>query len=215
MMSIDGESVSVAECRLDAATFYLPPELAKGGCSLRAESAVYLPENDRHPSGWLLTNQTGVFDPQLLTDEGRKRIIPKPNGKDIFVASEVNFAELYYQGRNPKLLSSLQLVKRIRHPATGSVTVRQQSLALHSRITRPFLSMLTAAIALPLILRKESMGLIINLAICGCVLAAIFGIAEGSLLLGNAGLIRPELAAWLPIVFTGTTCVWTAGYVQT
>ena len=59
----------------------------------------------------------------------------QPNGKDVFVASEVNFDELYYQGRNPKLLSSLQLVKRIRHPATGSVTVRQQSLALHSRVT--------------------------------------------------------------------------------
>ncbi|MCH2212731.1 MAG: LptF/LptG family permease [Fuerstiella sp.] len=215
MMSIDGESVSVAESRLDTATFYLPPELAQGGCALRAESAIYLPANDRHPSGWILTNQTGVFDPKLLTDEGRKRIIPKSNGKDVFVASEVNFDELYYQGRNPKLLSSMQLVKRIRHPATGSVTVRQQSLALHSRVTKPLLSMMGAAIALPLILRKESTGLVINLAICSCVLAAIFGITEGSLLLGNAGLIRPELAAWLPVVFAGTTSVWTSGYVQT
>ena len=215
MMSIDGESVSVAESRLDGATFYVSPELAKGVCTLRAESAVYLPANENHPSGWLLTNQTGVFDADLLTDEGRTRIIPRDNGKDVFVVSEVSFDQLYAQGRNPKLLSSRQLVKRIQNPATGTVAVRTQSLALHSRIARPFLSMLTVAIALPLVLRKESMGLIVNLAICGLVLTAAFGITQGSLLLGNAGLLRPDVAAWFPIVLTGTTSVWTAGYVQT
>ncbi len=215
MMSIDGESVSVAESRLDAATFYLTPELAEGGCTLRAESAVYLPASAEHPSGWLLTNQTGVFNAQLLTQEGRERIIPRLNGKDVFVVSEVSFDQLYDQGRNPKLLSSLQLVKRIRNPATGSVPVRRQSLALHARITRPLLSLLSAAIALPLVMRKESMGLIVNLAICSLVLVVSFGIAQGSLMLGNAGLIRPDVAAWFPVVVTGTTSVWTAGYVQT
>jgi hypothetical protein len=47
------------------------------------------------------------------------------------------------------------------------------------------------------------------------VLTAAFGITQGSLLLGNAGLLRPDVAAWFPIVLTGTTSVWTAGYVQT
>ena len=215
MMSIDGESVSVAESRLDAATFYFTPELADGGCTLRAESAIYLHGDAEHPSGWLLRNQTGVFNAKLLTQEGRERIIPRPNGKDVFVVSEVSFDQLYDQGRNPKLLSSQQLVKRIRNPATGSVPVRRQSLALHARITRPLLSLLTAAIALSLVMRKESMGLIVNLAICGLVLAISFGIAQGSLMLGNAGLVRPDIAAWFPVVLTGTTSVWTAGYVQT
>jgi lipopolysaccharide export system permease protein len=215
MMSIDGESVSVAESRLDGAVFSLTSELIEGACTLRAESAVFLPANEKHPSGWLLTNQTGVFEPDKLTEEGRARIKPRPNGIDVFVVSDVNFDELYDQGRNPKLLSSLQLVKRIRSPATGSVSVRKQSLALHSRVTRPLLSLLTIAIVLPLVLRRESMGLIVNLAICGLVLAVSFGLTQGSLLMGSAGLIRPDVAAWFPVVLTGTTSVWTAGYVQT
>ena len=215
MMSIDGESVSLAESRLDAAIFYLTPELAAGGCTLRADSAVYRQASADRPAGWLLINQTGRFDEELLTPLGRERIFPQRNGQDVFVTSEVSFDQLYDQGRNPKLLSSSQLVKRIRNPATGTVPVRRQSLALHSRITRPLLSMLSAVIALALVLRKESMGLIVNLATCGLVLAATFGITQGSLLLGNAGLIRPDVAAWFPVVVTGTTSVWTAGYVQT
>ena len=215
MMSIDGESVSVTESRLDAATFYVTPELAEGGCTLRAESAVYLPADNQRPSGWLLINQTGVFDAESLTDEGRTRIIPQDNGKDVFVVSDVSFDQLYDHGRNPKLLSSPQLMKRILNPATGTVAVRRQSLALHSRVTRPLLSMLTVGIALPLVLRKESTGLIVNLAICGLVLAVFFGITHCSLLLADAGLIRPDVAAWFPVVLTGTTSVWTTGYVQT
>jgi len=215
MVSIDGESVSVAESRLDGAVFSLTSQLIEGACTLRAESAVFLPANEKHPSGWLLTNQTGVFEPEKLTEEGRARIKPRPNGTDVFVVSDVNFDELYDQGRNPKLLSSSQLVKRIRSPATGSVSVRKQSLALHSRVTRPLLSLLTVVIVLPLVLRRESMGLIVNLAICGLVLAVSFGLTQGSLLMGSAGFIRPDVAAWFPVVLTGTTSVWTAGYVET
>ena len=70
-------------------------------------------------------------------------------------------------------------------------------------------------IALPLVLRRESGDLIINMAICGLVLAAVFGFAQGSMLAGSANLISPAFAAWLPIVVTGTTSVWTSSYVQT
>ncbi len=215
MMHIHGESVSVEECRLDLAAFGVPLELCEPPCTLRAESAVFLPEEGKRPAGWMLTNQTGVFDPEHLTDEGRRRILPMSNGRDVFVVSDVSFDQLYDLGRNPKLLSSMQLVRRIRNPSTGLVPVRKQSLALHSRVTRPLLSMLTIAVALPLVFRRESLGLIVNLAICGTVLAFSFGLTQASLALGSEGLIRPDVAAWLPVVLMGTTSTWTAGYVQT
>ncbi len=77
------------------------------------------------------------------------------------------------------------------------------------------LSLLSVMIALPLVLRRESGDLIVNMAICGLVLALVFGFAQGSLLAGGSNLISPALAAWLPIVVTGTTSVWASGYVQT
>ena len=215
MMHIDGESLSVRDSRLDQASFNLPEELAQGVLTLRAESAVYAPKTATHPSGWLLKNLTVVVDAERLTDEGRLRIQLRNAGRDVFVISDVSFDQLYDQGRNPKLLSSVELVKRIRNPATGSMTVRQQSLALHSRITRPILSLLTIAIALPMVLRRESPSLIFNLAVCGTVLTATFAATQGFLLLGSDGWLRPDIAAWVPVILTGATTSWTASYVQT
>lgn len=216
MMLIHGESVSVEDSRIDQAVFGLTPELSDASPSmLRAESAVFLPETSKRPSGWLLTNQTGVFDATKLTEEGRRRILPRSNGTDVFIISDVDFQQLYDQGRNPKLLSSMQLVNRIRSPSTAGVIVKRQSLALHSRVTRPLLSLLTITIALPLVLRRESTGLIVNLATCGLVLGVSFALTQASLALGSEGLIRPEIAAWFPVVLIGTTSVWTKGYVQT
>lgn len=215
MMHIDGESVSVEEARLENAGFYLPEEYSTRPCTLSAESAVYLPKNDEHPSGWLLTNLTTVLDPADLTSEGRERIFLRPNGRDVFVVSDVNFDHLYAQGRNPKLLPAWELVRRIRSPATGTPTALQQSMALHSRLSRPLLSLLSVVIALPLVLRRESRGLIVNMAICGAVLVVVFAFAQGSQLAGGTGLIAPATAAWLPILVAGTTSVWTSGYIQT
>jgi len=215
MMHIDGKSVSVEDARLDDASFGLTNDLVQDGCTLRAESAVFLKATSDHPSGWLLRNLTVVFDQNRLTEEGRTRILPRPNGKDVFVASDVSFEQLYEQGKNPKLLSSFDLVSRIRNPATGKPAALRQSLALHSRVARPLLSLLSVMIALPLVLRRESGDLIINMAVCGVVLTVVFGFAQGSLMAGGANLISPALAAWLPIVVTGTTSVWTSSYVQT
>ncbi|MEZ6064093.1 MAG: LptF/LptG family permease, partial [Planctomycetaceae bacterium] len=204
------------ERRLKEASFNLPRELAVEVCALRAESAVYIDENGEHPPGWLLHNLTGVFDEELLTEEGRRRVKPHPNGTDVFVVSDVSFDQLYNRGRNLKLLSSAQLIERIRNPSTGPVPVRGQSLALHSRVTRPILSMLSITIALPLVMRRESRSLIANMAICAAVLGFFYVFTQGSIILGSSGLIsRPDLAAWIPVIVTGSTGVWTAGYVQT
>ncbi|MEZ6060901.1 MAG: LptF/LptG family permease [Planctomycetaceae bacterium] len=216
LMHIDGEQVIVEERRLKEASFNLPRELAVEVCALRAESAVYIDENGEHPPGWLLHNLTGVFDEELLTEEGRRRVKPHPNGTDVFVVSDVSFDQLYNRGRNLKLLSSAQLIERIRNPSTGPVPVRGQSLALHSRVTRPILSMLSITIALPLVMRRESRSLIANMAICAAVLGFFYVFTQGSIILGSSGLIsRPDLAAWIPVIVTGSTGVWTAGYVQT
>ena len=133
---------------------------------LKAEKATFISETEQHGSGWLLQNMTGVLETELLTEEGRKRMIPSSNGRDVFIVSEVSFDQLYNRGRNLKLLSSMQLIQRIQNPATGPMPVRGQSLALHARITRPLLCLLNIAIALPLVMRKESHSLITNMVIC-------------------------------------------------
>ena len=216
LMHIDGEQVLVEAQTLLGASFALPePELTTQSCELKAEKARFIPETSKHPSGWLLENLTGVFDPDILTAEGKQRVIPRTNGKDVFVVSEVSFDQLYNRGRNLRFLSSMQLVQRIQNPSTGPVPVRGQSMALHARMTRPILCLLNIAIALPLVFRKESHSLITNMAVCSAVLGLFYGIAECSFAMGRGGMIAADLAAWLPVIITGIACTWTSGLVQT
>lgn len=216
LMHIDGEHVQIEKQALMGASFTLPsPELARQICTLKAEIAVFVEASGKRPSGWLLKNLTGVFDPDILTDEGRERVIPSDNGKDLFVVSSVSFDQLYNRGRNLKLLSSAQLIQRIRNPSTGLVPVRGQSLALHSRITRPLLCLLSISMALPLVMRKESRSLIMNMAVCSGVLGFFFAVAQGCLALGSTGTLAPEQAAWLPVIISGMASSWTAAWVQT
>ncbi|MCA9034628.1 MAG: LptF/LptG family permease [Planctomycetaceae bacterium] len=216
LMHIDGEFVKVEEQKLLAATFTLPaPELSTSVNALTAEYAVYMDAADKRPAGWMLKNLTGVFDSDILTEEGRRRVIPHPNGRDLFIVSAVSFDQLYNRGRNLKLLSSSQLVQRIRNPSTGLVPVRGQSLALHSRITRPLLCLISITIALPLVMKKESRSLIMNMAVCAGVQGFFYGVTQGCFALGSTGAIAPDLAAWLPVIVCGIASTWTAGYVQT
>ncbi len=216
LMHIDGDQVLVHNQTLVGANFILPrPEIVTQRCELKAEKATFISRTDQHRSGWLLQNLIGVLDTDLLTEEGRKRIIPASNGRDVFIVSEVSFDQLYNRGRNLKLLSSMQLIQRIQNPATGPRPVRSQSLALHARITRPLLCLLNIAIALPLVMRKESHSLIANMVICAGVLGTLYVVAQGCSALGSIGQLSPDLAAWLPVILSGVISTWTSGLVQT
>lgn len=216
LMHIDGDQVLVHNQTLVGASFTLPkPELASQICVLKAEKATFINGTEKHGSGWLLQNMTGVLDTELLTEEGGKRVVPSSNGKDVFIASEVSFDQLYNRGRNLKLLSSMQLIQRIQNPATGPMPVRGQSLALHARITRPFLCLLNIAIALPLVMRKESHSLITNMVICASVLGFLYILAQACFALGSYGQVGPDFAAWLPVIISGVVSAWTFGLVQT
>lgn len=215
LMHIDGSQVRVESRTLIDATFTLPaPQLARDICILKAERAIYSPESGGRQGGWLLKNLVGAFDTELLTEEGRTRVFASRNGRDAFVVSDVSFDQLYNRGRNLRYLSSAQLIERIRNPSTGIVPVRGQSLALHTRITRPVLCLLSIAISLPLVMKRESRSLILNLTICAGTLGVLYAVTQGSYALGLSGLVRPDLAAWIPLIVCGAVCSWTAGMVQ-
>ncbi len=218
LMHIAGDQILVDSQTLVGATFALPATtLSRHNYTLKGEKArfVVVETNGKRRSGWHLENLTSPFDPDVLTEEGRKRIVPSKNGKDVFIASEVSFDQLYNRGRNMKLLSSWQLIQRIQNPSTGIVPVRGQSLALHSRITRPILCVLSIIMALPLVMRKESHSLITNMAVCAGVLGASYAGTQACLALGGSGLIAPDLAAWLPVIINGIASAWTSTLVQT
>ena len=69
--------------------------------------------------------------------------------------------------------------------------------------------------ALPLVMRRESQSLILNMTICAMVIGGFYVLSQASQMLGGNELIRPDFAAWLPVIVTGGATVWTSGLVQT
>ncbi len=218
LMLISGDRVLVESQTIVNASFsMLESNLNTQPFVLKAETARFVEPTaaGKTRRGYLLQNLTDEFDPTILTDAGRERIVFSPDGNDVFIASELSFDELYNRGQNLHLLSSSQLVHRIRNASTGSMPLRGQSMALHSRITRPIICLLSITIALPLVIRRESTSLITNMAVCAAVLGVFHALGQGCQLLCTAGLLEPDLAAWLPVIVSSIASTWTAAIVQT
>ena len=122
---------------------------------------------------------------------------------EVFVSSELTFDELYNRSTSFKYLATRELLQRIRRPGAGLLTRKAQITHLHSRLTRPLLTLVGLFLVIPLIAQRERMNLVTNLAICMGVLGVVYGLSIGLLMVGNTGLIRPALAAWAPLIFGG------------
>lgn len=212
---IDGQELSLNPQLIKNPQFVLPRgEVAQEMTTIRATEAAYYPAKDGNPSGWRLKNVETPYAKLGLTKEGRKLVLALESPKELFIVSELSFDLLYNRLQSSKLISTAELIHRLRSPAFGQSTVRL-SQHLHARIVRPLANILAALLSIPLILRKESRGLIMNMAFSAATLIAMLGFSEAIAYCGRAGSISPELSAWIPIITTGTLFAWLTGLMQT
>ena len=213
---IAGSEVIITRREMRRAQFVLPvPEIASTLTTLRADSAFYFEAAKGRPSGWLLENPTPRFDDIPLTAEGVKYVRPIENSNDLFVVSEVSVDQICNRSGSFRYLSTKQLLDRIRNPAIGASSIRRQVLHLHERMTRPINHLIGILLAIPVVVRKESYGLIMNVAMSIAVLAVAFAVTQACLYLGSTNIISAEAAVWLPLIACGTASAWMSGMVQT
>jgi len=204
--------------QLKNAVFSLPmPKVADKHLGIKVESARYVHANERHQAGWLLEGLQPSVEEILphITPAGHKIVKALPEGKGLFVTTSLSFLELTNPNQSSQYFSTVDLIRRLNIPNSNTLAQRKQKMLLHTRITAPLLNLLAIMVAIPLVLRKESRGLVGNLAICGLVLTALLAVMHGATYLGNSRLIEPDLAAWLPVVATGCSAAWVTGYIQT
>ncbi len=213
---ISGQELFLGERKIGNVEFVLPvPEIAFDLTTLKARESFYREATDEHPSGWLLRDVTPQFGQLKLTEKGRKSILSRTNPNEMFVVTDVSFDQLHNRSTNNKFLSTAQLIRRIKNPSYSALWIRGLKLHLHERLTQPLLHLITVLMAIPLIVRKESLSLIANVAICCVVLAAFFGLTQASLYLGTINLMSLDLAAWTPVIIGGSFAAWLSGIVQT
>lgn len=215
-LEISGDKLDLREGAIENAQFVLPvPTMVSQPSILKAERAVYFPARGDRPAGWRLKQATPAYEKLALTDRGATIVYGITNSSDIFVATAVTIDQLHNRSGSFRYLSTAELVNRIRNPAFGAMSIRSQTLNLHERLTRPFAILLAAIVAIPLTMKRESRGLLENIAVCCGVLGLMFLLSQASLQLGRLNVLPMALAAWLPLVLTGGLSAWVSHRVQT
>lgn len=213
---IDGRKLFLATRRLSQANFVLPvPEVVEELTTLKAREARYVEATPQRPAGWILRDVAPRYGGLRLTADGRARVLPLDDPADVFVASDVSFDQLHNRNRSQQFAATPELVRRIRNPAYGVASLRGTTLQVHSRLVAPLGNVLSVLVAVPLIVRRESRSLVLNLALCTGVLIAVYGMAQAFLYLGRVGFIPTDLAAWGPVIVAGTLGAWLSGFAQT
>lgn len=216
MISIGGDSLQLAEQRLEGAEFILPAPLVVSELTiLDAASARYLKAGGRRPAGWLLEGVRQRPGGIPLTEFGRSIVVPLAQADRVFVATAISGDQLYKRNSNVSLLSMREIATRIHCPAFSPRAIQQMTLHLHSRLLQPLINVIAVLIVIPLMVRRESIGLVVDSALCGGALVILAGVTLAFQQLGNLQLVAPELAAWAPVVFGGTFSAWLSGTIRT
>lgn len=217
-ISIDGKSIRLSNRTIEQASFVLPaPALVTEITILEAPTAKFFPARGKTPAGWLLRD---VVPPpadlrQRLTESGRDAVWLRPNSPNVFVVSSVTSDQLCKRSSSYSLLSTSELLQRIRCPAFGLVSVHRLVLHFHARLVQPLLNVIAILIVVPLMVRRESPGIVADSALCGFVLASLFGVVQGCQMLGLNQFIPADLAAWIPVVAGGAVSAWLSGVIRT
>ena len=178
----------------------LPETATNGMVHLSAMDARYIParDGDARSGGWLLTTAT----PQELDPANKPAMLELIDyGKYFLKVKDVDYKALT---RNPKWFmyaSTLHLHDLLEH----SDGRRQNQLAVlfHMRLTRPLIGLLLVIMGLSIILRDQTRHMLISAGLCLVMCAVFYGVVLGCRFLGNADLLPPALAAWLPVLIFG------------
>lgn len=217
-ISIDGQSIRLSNRTIENAAFVLPaPSLVNEITILEAPTAKFLPAKGDRPAGWLLRDVTPPPEElkKRLTESGQKVVWLPSSGQKVFVASSVTSDQLCQRSSSYSLLSTTELLQRIRCPAFGLVSVHRLVLHFHARLMQPLLNVIAVLIVVPLMVRRESPGIVADSALCGFVLASLFGITQGCQFLGLSQIVPADLAAWIPVVIGGAVSAWLSGVIRT
>lgn len=206
---IDGERLDLRERKLSNANFVFNAPVTEKLTTLKAS------EGFARRGGWLLKGTQLAYDDLPLTEAGKKLVLRGKSPGEIFVRSDVGIERLYNSDSHYEYLSTWELIRRMRNPSFSHRSIRSQSLFLHTRFTKPLMNLIVVAVGVPFVVRKESVSLVTNLAICGGVMGAMFGFNELCLYLGKVTLLSPELAVWTPIILWGSAAAWLTGLVRT
>jgi lipopolysaccharide export system permease protein len=203
---IGGEKIVMAERKILKPAFVLPAELAKNGQQLVAAEAFYTDPVDNRPAGFVLT---GVTSPSrvdrmasVMVDDRPVIVTPQDaswlGANQLFVVSDLPFP-LLASGSNWRKYASIgELIHELNDP--GADLGSDVRVTVHTRIVQPLMDGTLLMLGLPLMLSRSNRNIFLSIGICMGVATAFTLVALSCQSLGSVDMLRPSLAAWLPLL---------------
>lgn len=203
---IGGDKVVLAERKIIKPAFVLPAEYSRYGKQLAAMEAYYTDANEQHPAGFVLVNVTTPENvdtlPSLLVDD-RPVIVTSRDAAwlsqaELFVASDLPFPLLAAGSNWRRYASMSELISELN--ITGADVGADVRVTVHSRIVQPLMDGTLLMLGLPLMLSRGNRNVFLSIGICLGVATAFTLVALSCQSLGGLSMLRPSLAAWLPLL---------------
>ena len=203
---LGGDKSVAKERRIVKPTFVLPDTLSKYGKQLVAENGYFLDPNADHPSGYLLDKVSvpgNINKVSSLRIDGHAIVVTHKDAPwlkpgQAFVVSQVPF-ELLANGSSWRRYASIgEMVRELNEPSTEPGT--DLRVAVHTRILQPFIDSTMLMLGLPLMFSRRNRNVFVSIGICllaGISFSLVTLVCQS---LGGLGLLRPTLAAWLPLM---------------
>jgi lipopolysaccharide export system permease protein len=203
---LGGEKSVISERRIVQPTFVLPNTLSKYGKQLVAENAYYLEASENHPSGYLLKGVTVPtnIDKLISLRQGDQVIIVTSkeaqwlNKGEAFVVSQLSFELLANGASWRRFASTKELLDELNQPSVEPGA--DLRVAIHSRILQPFMDSAMLMLGLPLMFSRRNRNIFLSVGICLTAAIAFSVVTLACQSLGGLGLLRPTLAAWIPLL---------------
>lgn len=200
-----GKQMTASQRQIHNPSFLLPSTLDEYGKSLIAEDAFYKPPSGSLPSGYLLVNVTQpMLDQKPSLKLGDQTVLYTPldtpglQPGQCFVASDVSFEQLEDGGSWRQYSSTWELVRGLRNRSLDfGADVR---VTIHARLVQPLLDVTLLFLGLPLILARENRNVFRAIGMCLALVLAFMLIVIACNYLGDAYVVNPALAAWLPLM---------------
>jgi lipopolysaccharide export system permease protein len=203
---IGGDKVVLAERKIIKPAFVMPTALSRYGKQLTAQDAFQLDANQEHPAGFLLagvTTPANIDGLSSLVIEDRPAILtPKDSAwlkpGQMFVVSDLPFP-LLASGSNWRRYASMgELISELNNPTTDlGADVR---VTVHTRMVQPLMDGTLLMLGLPLMLSRGNRNIFLSIGICLAIATAFTLVALSCQSLGGLSVMRPSLAAWLPLM---------------
>ena len=202
----DGRAAMGKERRIDDVKLELPPSLSAFATKLTAKRAYHKPAQGDRPAGFLLeeVDKPADFAKRPSARIGDRTIIFTPADSEglepnqVFVASNLEFEQLAAGPAWQDLASTKDLIIGLRRASLdyGAGT----RVRVHARLLQPVLDMTLLLLGLPLAFGRDNRNLFLAIGTSLLLVCLFYVVTLSCHGLGSIYLIRPSLAAWLPIL---------------